>query len=812
MKTFRLIYRALCLLLLAACGTSFAQTLNLPPRPANAPTGSQFSNIILLMSQTDRENWVLNQVAIGNIPNWMRTLVPVTINQTIGGTPHTLTYYVAPDYLAIGSDQDYFLEPTTPILAQRIANLLNCTLPTRLMVNQIWTNSPVKLTASTVAPTNNNNATVPVFILQDSEVMALRNAVTNTHPLGALVSGDKKDEIISPEIYTDFQNGVTTPVVIYGWIQPNGSPIQPEFNGHSESYMDYSHGIRMVQMAVILDGVTNTVTNLLTDSVLWPLLSDEGGPISKPYYTIDNTLAPTFITQPFSQTVKLGANVVFSPSIVGDVPLTYKWQFNGVNIANATNATLSLTNVQGSNSGLYTVIITNIYGSATSMPAMLQVNTNAFPLLFSDSLDTDTSANWNFIAGSDDNVPDYTTNWAYNYGVIPYTFNGITYLIPPAPNSTGGSTMGVKFTVNDSNGVNAAVNIYPKGKSFSGNFALKFDMWLNHPGGALGSGGTGTTEYAICGINHLGTEADWDATNSPPSTDGIWFGVDGDGGAQSDYLAFVGNPSGMQTQLTTTSGLVSSNHTNPTYETLFPASRFETVGVPGKNWVAGEIDQTNGTIFWKMNGTVIAQRANTSSFVSGDVMLGYMDIFPSIASPLADAYVLYDNVRVEDWSSAPLQPPSFNSPPNQTVNAGTNVTFSVTSGGASPFAYQWLFNGTNIPGATNSSFTLANAYPTNAGTYTVVVSNVVGSVTSTPAQLTVNMLPAKFGQVTPLSNGNVQIVFNGSPGTKYIIEGSTNLVNWFPIVTLIDTTNPVTLIDTNALQNMKRFYRSQVSP
>lgn len=799
---------------MAACGSSFAQTLNLPPRPANAPTGSQFSNIILLMSQNDRENWVLNQLAIGNIPNWMRTLVPVTIHQTINGTPHTLTYYVAPDYLAIGSDQDYFLEPTTPILAQRIANLLNCTLPTRLMVNQIWTNSPVKLAPSTVAPTNNNNSTVPVFILQDNAVMALRNAVTNAHPLGTLVSGDKKDIVISTLIYNNLTGGVPKPVVIYGWIQPSGVPIQGEVNVHAESYMDYSHGVRLIQMAVNLDGVTNTVTNILTDPTLWPLLSDESsGVISKPYYTIDNTLAPTFITQPFSQTVKLGANVVFSPSIVGDVPLTYKWQFNGVTISNATNATLSLASVQGSNSGLYTVVMTNIYGSATSMPALLQVNTNVFPLLFSDSLDMDTSTNWNFFAGANNNVPDYTTNWAYNYGVIPYTFNGVTYLIPPAPNSVGGSTMGVKFTVNDSNGVNAAVNIYPKGQSFSGSFALKFDMWLNHPGGAVGSGGTGTTEYAICGINHLGTEVNWDATNLPPSTDGIWFGVDGDGGAANDYVAFVGNPSGSQIQLTgATSGLVSANHTSPTYEALFPTSRFETIGVPGKNWVAGEIDQTNGMITWKMNGTVIAQRSNTSSFSSGDFMLGYMDIFPSLASPLADAFLLFDNVRVEDWSSPPSQPPTFSSPPNEAVNPGSNVSFRVVSTGSTPLTYQWYFNGASIPGATTDFITVTNALPSNAGYYSVVVSNVVGSVISTPAQLTVNMLPAKFSLVTPLPNGNVQITFNGSPGTKYIIEGSTNLVNWFPIVTLTDTTNPVTIVDTNALQSANRFYRSQVSP
>ena len=123
-------------------------------------TGSQFANLVLNISQTDRENWVLDQVSIGNVPSWLRALVPITINQTISGTNHTLKYYVTPDYLAIGSDTDYFLEPTTPILAQRIANLTKCTLPTRLMVNQIWTNSVVKMTADTFSPTNDvNNAT-----------------------------------------------------------------------------------------------------------------------------------------------------------------------------------------------------------------------------------------------------------------------------------------------------------------------------------------------------------------------------------------------------------------------------------------------------------------------------------------------------------------------------------------------------------------------------------------------------------------------------------------------------------------------------
>lgn len=104
-----------------------AQTLNLPARLTNAPTGSQFTNIIWALPLTERENWIFAQVVSGNVPNWQRPLKPIV--SSAGG--HTATFYVSPDYLAIGSDTDYFLEPTTPILAQRLADQIGCTLPTR---------------------------------------------------------------------------------------------------------------------------------------------------------------------------------------------------------------------------------------------------------------------------------------------------------------------------------------------------------------------------------------------------------------------------------------------------------------------------------------------------------------------------------------------------------------------------------------------------------------------------------------------------------------------------------------------------------
>lgn len=56
---------------------------------------------------------------------------------------------------------------------------------------------------------------------------------------------------------------------------------------------------------------------------------------------------------------------------------------------------------------------------------------------------------------------------------------------------------------------------------------------------------------------------------------------------------------------------------------------------------------TNNIVVWLMDGTVIAQRTNTSAFTSGNLMLGLMDVFPSIAAPARDSFVLYDNIWVE---------------------------------------------------------------------------------------------------------------------------------------------------------------------
>ncbi len=76
-------------------------------------------------------------------------------------------------------------------------------------------------------------------------------------------------------------------------------------------------------------------------------------------------------------------------------------------------------------------------------------------------------------------------------------------------------------------------------------------------------------------------------------------------------------------------------------------------------------------------------------------------------------------------------------PQSQTVNLGDTATFNVTAGGTPPLSYQWLFGGTNLSGANASQLFITAVQLTNAGSYSVLVSNFVGSVTSSPAQLSV---------------------------------------------------------------------------
>ena len=85
------------------------------------------------------------------------------------------------------------------------------------------------------------------------------------------------------------------------------------------------------------------------------------------------TGSPFIAVQPTDQTVQAGSDVSFSVSAIGTSPLSYQWFCGGKMLAGTTNSQMLLTNVQSSNSGIYFVVVTNIYGDAFSTVAALTV-------------------------------------------------------------------------------------------------------------------------------------------------------------------------------------------------------------------------------------------------------------------------------------------------------------------------------------------------------------------------------------------------------------------------------------------------------
>jgi len=116
------------------------------------------------------------------------------------------------------------------------------------------------------------------------------------------------------------------------------------------------------------------------------------------------------------------------------------------------------------------------------------------------------------------------------------------------------------------------------------------------------------------------------------------------------------------------------------------------------------------------------------------------------------------------WSSSPVTatnaaaPSISHQPQSQTVNAGEDATFTVAANGMLPLSYQWLFNGGTIAGATETNCVINGVLPLNAGDYSVVVSNVVGSVTSAVAVLTVQL----NAQSSPTNGLVAYYPFNGN--------------------------------------------------
>jgi hypothetical protein len=254
--------------------------LNIPERPVNAIDGSDFVVRVTGMSVVDREKAVVREILSGNVPSFSRKFGSLKISETVDGESYDLVYYTACDYMAIGSDQDYLYIPLTPSTAQYLADILNCSLPTKKIVDNIYANSDITLSPQPIPPSD-KMTTIQVFGQHTDSIKQQISLLEFDRSADDIIVGHKKDIIISNKIYSPDRNNER--VVIYGWHLGENNPIQPVYNGHTAMYADYSHGVRLLSKLAFINGDSIYLEDILQDSVLSILLSSEGV-VFKPYY------------------------------------------------------------------------------------------------------------------------------------------------------------------------------------------------------------------------------------------------------------------------------------------------------------------------------------------------------------------------------------------------------------------------------------------------------------------------------------------------------------------------------------------------
>ncbi len=553
-----------------------------------------------------------------------------------------------------------------------------------------------------------------------------------TYPLyNDLVVANGQGTVYMEAPSSDGERGVEAGTLIY-----NTDKIAYTYSSHTISGGTQVKTIGCVLVKVNSQGITTKLVYLDDNKVAH--VADEN--------TIG--LAPTLSEGGLSRVVDAGGAVSLSVAASGTAPLSYRWQFNGTPVAGATTSRLTFSAAQLTNAGNYVCVVTNAGGSVTSRVMTLTVYP-AQHTVFLDDFETNSAARWRVNKSSTD------TRVTFHYD---YAGMGIA----SAPHAAGGTTRGLRMEANMAAGATAALSLSPLGQSFSGDYRVRFDLWMN-ANGPFPEGGAGSSQHATAGVGTLGNRAQW--TGSGSSADGYWFAVDGEGQAgdtstgSGDFCAYAGTSLQSAGSGVYAAGTESNakGNLNAYYVGAFPggatAPALQQANYPHQTGVLADgavgfvwreviVARRGNAVDWAIDGIRLATMTN-ATFSGSNVFVGYWDMFTSLTDNTNLSFGLVDNVRVE----VPVIAPTITTQPqSQSAIQGTPVTFTVVASGTPAPAFQWRKGGTPISGATAASYALSNVQVADAGVYSVVVTNVAGSATSWNAVLTVYVPPAISAQ------------------------------------------------------------------
>ena len=436
---------------------------------------------------------------------------------------------------------------------------------------------------------------------------------------------------------------------------------------------------------------------------------------------------PVIIEQPMSRSDLLTTISTFSVTAIGQEPISYQWQFNGTDIPGATNRLLNLTNVRCSQAGIYAVIARNPSASVRSADATLTLGGVATwrPALPDLALTS--------VLPADCEVVAVAAGWAHGLAL-------------------------------HSDGTVAAWGDYP-GMAPRPAFVPK-DL-------------TNVVEFAASGNRDLALTAD-----GRVAAWGIGAGGLIDGLSNVVAIALGGTNPNFGTSLALKEdGTVVAWGNNEYGQADVPQDLRNVVAITSGSYVSLAVEADGTVVQWgKIDYDVpndltnaIAITAGTQDYVAlradGTIGLWGYDgwdsigaLSNSVAIAAAGNYVLILNSEgvVQTTSLEPIGLPSsaiavgglYDASFGVSVIAsgsprvapllrarqavwGAPLLLKANAAGTAPLAYQWRLNGINLPGATNATFLVKETRADHAGTYSVLVSNVLGVVTSSETAVSV---------------------------------------------------------------------------
>jgi hypothetical protein len=443
-------------------------------------------------------------------------------------------------------------------------------------------------------------------------------------------------------------------------------------------------------------------------------------------------VAPPVITQsPRDRVAVPGAVVSFAVSARGSEPLSYQWRFNGMNLPAATNTTLRLDWIELEDEGSYDVFVASAGGSAFSASARLQVD--AIPIIpeASPSRNVDPGTNVLFTVLARGSTP-LSYQWLFKDAPLAGATASSLLLTNVQLAQMGSYTVVVSNRVGIAQataflGVKVKPTILqqPEGLTLlsgqdaafsvmaSGAAPMNF-RWrrnggtvVDGAGGAVILSGETNSTLRMTGVSY---------TNDFDRYTVVITNIGGSAPLSSNALLRVFYPPVLTVEPTNTLVNLTSNATLRATLRANPEASY-------RWWF-------NGTNLLLAVTDLLATNAVNISFTVTNVQPINEGLYTVTASNV------YGTSTSTGAVLALRRPPVILAPPSsQAVLAGSTVDFSAVVSGTAPLRYLWRFLGTNLPNQTNATLTLLNVQAANEGTYAVVVTNLVGSVTSFVATL-----------------------------------------------------------------------------